>query len=99
MGLHGLSSVTIGVPNVTETAAYYADFGLTPEEAVAGATRVAARALGREADIGTLEVGKRADFALWRIDRPAELCYNLGANPCAGVVYRGRGRTQERRPG
>jgi catechol 2,3-dioxygenase-like lactoylglutathione lyase family enzyme len=32
MGLHGLSSVTIGVPNVTETAAYYADFGLTPEE-------------------------------------------------------------------
>ena len=31
MGLHGLSSVTIGVPNVTETAAYYADFGLTPE--------------------------------------------------------------------
>jgi catechol 2,3-dioxygenase-like lactoylglutathione lyase family enzyme len=32
MGLHGLSSVTIGVPNVAETAAYYADFGLTPEE-------------------------------------------------------------------
>lgn len=67
-------------------------FGLTPEEAVAGATRVAARALGREAEIGTLEVGKRADFALWRIERPAELCYNLGANPCAGVVYRGVAR-------
>jgi catechol 2,3-dioxygenase-like lactoylglutathione lyase family enzyme len=31
MSLHGLSSVTIGVPNVAETAAYYADFGLTPE--------------------------------------------------------------------
>jgi imidazolonepropionase len=68
-------------------------FGLTPEEAVAGATRVAARALGREAEIGTLEVGKRADFALWRIERPAELCYNLGANPCAGVVYRGAVRS------
>jgi imidazolonepropionase len=64
-------------------------FGLTPEEAVAGATRVAARALGRDADIGTLEVGKRADFALWRIERPAELCYNLGANSCAAVVHRG----------
>ena len=67
-------------------------FGLTPEEAVAGATRVAARALGREAEIGTLEVGKRADFALWRIERPAELCYNLGANPCASVVYKGVAR-------
>lgn len=32
MSLHGLSSVTIGVPNVPETAAYYADFGLTPED-------------------------------------------------------------------
>jgi catechol 2,3-dioxygenase-like lactoylglutathione lyase family enzyme len=32
MSLHGLLSVTIGVPNVAETAAYYADFGLAPEE-------------------------------------------------------------------
>ncbi len=31
MSLHGLGSVTIGVPNVEETAAYYAEFGLTPE--------------------------------------------------------------------
>jgi len=30
MSLHGLSSVTIGVPNVEETAAYYTDFGLAP---------------------------------------------------------------------
>lgn len=68
-------------------------FGLRPEEALAGATRHAARALGLHEEIGTLEVGKRADFALWRIDRPAELSYNLGANPCAGVVQRGRLRS------
>ena len=37
-------------------------------------------------------VGKRADFALWRIERPAELAYNLGANPCEGVVFGGRVR-------
>jgi imidazolonepropionase len=67
-------------------------FGLTPEESLAGATRIAAQALGMESDLGTLEVGKRADFALWRIESPAELAYNLGANPCAGVVYGGVAR-------
>jgi imidazolonepropionase len=64
-------------------------FGLTPQEALSGATRHAAQALGLQGEIGTLEVGKRADFALWDIDRPAELCYGLGANPCVGVVHRG----------
>jgi imidazolonepropionase len=67
-------------------------FGLTPDEALRGATANAARALGVAHDRGTLEVGKRADFALWEIDRPAELCYALGANPCVGVVYRGQPR-------
>jgi imidazolonepropionase len=67
-------------------------FGLTPEEALCGATRHAARALGLDDEIGTLEVGKRADFALWDIERPAELAYHLGANPCRGVVFRGRER-------
>lgn len=65
-------------------------FGLTAEEALSGVTRQAARALGALDDIGTLEVGKRADLAFWRIDRPAELCFGLGANPCAGVVHRGK---------
>ncbi len=68
-------------------------FGLTPEEALCGATRHAAAALGLAGDRGTLEVGKRADFALYRIERPAELCYALGANPCAGVVVEGRPRS------
>ncbi len=67
-------------------------FGLTPEEAVAGATREGARALGLGSVTGTLEVGKRADFALWQIEGPAELCYNLGANPCVGVVHKGKAR-------
>jgi imidazolonepropionase len=69
-------------------------FGLTPEESLCGVTRHAARALGAAHDIGTLEVGKRADLALWRIERPAELCYEMGANPCVGVVHRGKLRSR-----
>ena len=62
---------------------------LTPREALAGCTVNAARALGRQDKIGTLEVGKRADFALWEIDRPADLAYAMGFNPCRGVVNGG----------
>ena len=65
-------------------------FRLTPEEALAGMTRNAARALGMQATHGTLEAGKQADFALWEIDAPAELAYAMGANPCAAVVRGGR---------
>ncbi len=53
-------------------------FRLTPEEALAGATRVAAQALGISHEAGTLEAGKVADLAVWDITRPAELCYWLG---------------------
>ncbi|WP_374339297.1 imidazolonepropionase [Leeia sp.] len=56
-------------------------FRLTPAEALAGATREAARALGLLHDRGTLEVGKRADLALWAIHHPRELVYTLGARP------------------
>ncbi|WP_373989057.1 imidazolonepropionase [Duganella sp. BuS-21] len=62
---------------------------LTPQEALAGCTLNAARALGLQQQIGSLAVGKRADFALWRIARPADLSYAIGLNPCRGVVNAG----------
>lgn len=64
-------------------------FGLTPDEALAGVTRNAARALGMADEIGTLEPGKRADLAIWDVDHPRELAYWIGANPCRNVVRGG----------
>jgi imidazolonepropionase len=67
-------------------------FRLTPQEALAGVTRNAARALGLT-DRGTLAVGQRADVVLWDVQEPAELCYAMGAHPhrqtlLAGVPVR-----------
>jgi imidazolonepropionase len=58
-------------------------FRMTPEEALAGATVHAARALGLE-DRGVLEAGKRADFVVWDASEPAELAWTIaGRKPLA----------------
>jgi imidazolonepropionase len=64
---------------------------LTPEEALAGVTRNAARALGL-ADRGTLQAGARADFVLWDVAQPAQLAYALGANPLRQTIHEGQER-------
>ncbi|AWN46456.1 imidazolonepropionase [Methylobacterium terrae] len=56
-------------------------FRLTVDECLAGVTREAARALGILSEVGTLEPGKRADLAVWSVERPAELVYRMGFNP------------------
>ena len=53
-------------------------FGLTPEEALAGMTVNAARALGLEDDIGTIAPRRAADLAVWRLESLAELAYWIG---------------------
>ena len=64
-------------------------FGLTPEECLAGVTREAARALGLEYDRGTLEVGKRADVAIWNVNHPRDLAYWMGTNPLNALLVGG----------
>ena len=64
-------------------------FRLTPEEALAGATLNAARALGLD-DRGVLAAGLRCDLALYRAKTPAELSYWIGADLCAGRVVAGQ---------
>ena len=65
-------------------------FGLTPEEALAGATVHAARALGVQARTGTLEEGKLADLAVWRVSEPAELAYWMGGGLLRSLWREGR---------
>ncbi|KTC58983.1 MULTISPECIES: imidazolonepropionase [Pseudomonas syringae group] len=64
-------------------------FRMTPEEALAGVTFNAARALGMSATHGSLEVGKVADFIAWNIERPADLAYWLGGDLDKRIVRHG----------
>ena len=62
---------------------------LTPQEALAGVTRIAAKALGL-IDRGVLRPEQRADFVLWDVDHPSELSYAFGSNPCLSRVWGGK---------
>lgn len=66
-------------------------FRLTVDECLAGVTREAARALGMLDQIGTLEVGKICNLAIWDVPTPAELVYPIGANPLHQRIWRGLG--------
>lgn len=65
-------------------------FHMTVEECLTAATRNAAKALGLLAETGTLEAGKSADFAIWDIERPAELVYRIGFNPLHARIFKGQ---------
>jgi imidazolonepropionase len=66
------------------------EFGLTAAELLASVTCNAAQALAKEPECGSLEPGKRADFAVWDWQQAAELGYWLGSNTCRGTVLGGK---------
>ena len=57
------------------------EFGLTPEEALSGTTRCAAKALGLSGQYGEIVAGARAELAVWDVGHPAELSYWMGGTP------------------
>jgi imidazolonepropionase len=67
-------------------------FRMTPVEALRGYTVVAARAAGLAGKVGELRVGLPADFVLWDIGQPAELCYWLGGTPPREIIMGRTGR-------
>ncbi len=64
-------------------------FGLTPEEALLGVTRHAARALGLKKERGTIEAGKFADLVIWNAEHPAELAAQFGMVRPVAIVREG----------
>ena len=67
-------------------------FSLTPTEVLRGVTVNAARALGLHHDRGTLAAGKRADWCVWDVASPVELCYWMGGVRPRRIVANGRER-------
>ena len=67
-------------------------FALTPAEALRGVTVNAARALGLDKRLGSLETGKKADIVMWDVSSPAMLSYRVGINPRVAVMQAGEWR-------
>lgn len=64
--------------------------GLNPSEALAAATINAAAAIGMEAEVGSLEVGKLADVVILSTPTHWHIPYHMGMGVVAKVVKRGR---------
>ncbi|MBI5155508.1 imidazolonepropionase [Candidatus Poribacteria bacterium] len=64
--------------------------GLSPEEALLGVTRHAAKALGLQNRIGSIAVGHEADLCIWNCQTVAAIPYHLGSNLVLHAYKHGR---------
>jgi len=82
------TSPTLSMPMILSLAC--TQLRMTPAEAIAAATINAAYALRREKTIGSLEVGKQADLAVFEVADYREIPYYFGVSHCWMTVKRGR---------
>ncbi len=82
------TSPTLSMPMILSLAC--TQLRMTPAEAIAAATINAAYALRREKTIGSLEVGRQADIAVFEVADYREIPYYFGVNHCWMTVKRGR---------
>ena len=82
------TSPTMSMPMILSLAC--TQLRMSPAEAVAAATINAARSLLRDHKIGSLEVGKQADIAVFEVDTYREIPYYFGVNKCWMTLKKGR---------
>ncbi len=82
---------TSPTPNLTLAMSFACiNLAMSPDEVLAAVTINAARALGLEDEIGSIEVGKAADVVIWRVPTTARIPYHPGADLVRTVIKRGR---------
>jgi imidazolonepropionase len=81
------TSPTMSMPMILSLAC--TQLRMTPAEAIAAATINAAYSLGRDQEIGSLEVGKQADLAVFEVEDYREIPYYFGVNTCWMTMKRG----------
>lgn len=63
---------------------------LSIEEVITSVTINAARAVKRETEVGSIEVGKKADLAIFDCDNYSEIVYQVGKNICNTTIKNGK---------
>ncbi len=81
------TSPTVSMPMILSLAC--TQLRMTPSEAIAAATINAAYALNRQERIGSIEVGKLGDVAIFEVDDYREIPYYFGMNLCHTTIKRG----------
>jgi imidazolonepropionase len=82
------TSPTVSMPMILSLAC--TQLRMTPAEAITAATMNSAYSLGREKQIGSLEVGKLADISIFDVDDYREIPYYFGMNTCHTTIKRGQ---------
>lgn len=82
------TSPTVSMPMILALAC--AQLRMTPAEALAASTINAAFSLRRDRRIGSLEVGKQADLAIFEVDDYREIPYYFGVNKCWMTLKNGK---------
>ena len=75
------------MPFIISLACLY--LGLTIDEALKAATWTGACALNVEDNVGSIEVGKKADLIIWALNSPEEIPYNMASVPIQNVIKNG----------
>jgi len=82
------TSPTVSMPMILSLAC--TQLRMSPAEAIAAATINAACSLLRHHKIGSLEVGKQADLAVFEVNTYREIPYYFGVNKCWMTLKKGR---------